>query len=87
MYNITPLHLHIRELAMNTYFRVPKYNWIPRKASQGKSNNTLQLTLEGNIATTQNKKSNMTGHETYIRKMIPSTLQGSGQGTPSICME
>ena len=30
MYNITPLHLYIREMAMNTYYRVRKYNWIPK---------------------------------------------------------
>ena len=30
MYNITPLHLFIRETAMKTYFRVKKYNWLPR---------------------------------------------------------
>ena len=30
MYNIKPLHLFIRETAMKTYFRVKKYNWLPR---------------------------------------------------------
>ena len=27
IYNVKPLHLHIKEVAMNTYFRVKKYNW------------------------------------------------------------
>ena len=75
MYNITPLHLHIREWAMNTYYRVRKYNWIPRIPNLGSSNNTLQLTLFGNIVYIPSKKTSMIGHEAYTRKMIPITLQ------------
>ena len=73
MYNVTPLHLHIRELAMNTYFRVKKYNWIPRKPNLAKGNDTIQLTLEGNIASSPGK-SNMIGHESYTQRMIPRAL-------------
>ena len=30
IYNVKPLHLHIKEVAMNTYFRVKKYNWTSK---------------------------------------------------------
>ena len=43
IYNVKPLHLHIKEVAMNTYFRVRKYNWtskLPKKLG-------MKLTLEG----------------------------------------
>merc|ERR1712039_1098977 len=49
IYNVKPLHLHIKEVAMNTYFRVKKYNWISK----------LPKTI---------------GHETYIRRLIPTDL-------------
>ena len=30
IYNVKPLHLHIKEVAMNTFFRVKKYNWTSK---------------------------------------------------------
>ena len=72
IYNVTPLHLHIKELAMNTYYRVKKYNWIPRKQNLEQSG--TQLTLDGRRLS-QVGPSTRIGHENYIKRRIPRSLR------------